>query len=152
MGKITLRPISIENIDQCFDLAIREDQKKFVASIEKSLAYAYVYREQCQPFAIYAAEKMVGYLLTLFDQEDEMYCLWHMMLDVRYQGCGYGKVALALVLDYFKTFPFGKAESAGLTCHEENQAGLGLYRSLGFKETGEKDEDNELIMIRSLLA
>ncbi|MBP2100152.1 RimJ/RimL family protein N-acetyltransferase [Enterococcus rivorum] len=92
----------------------------------------------------------MGYVLTLFDKEDEMYCIWHMMIDAENQGLGYGKAALKLVIDYFQTFPFGKTESIGLTCHEENQAGLRLYRKLGFKETGEKDEDNERVMIRSL--
>lgn len=150
MSKVTLKAVDTENIEECLSLQIQKEQEIFVASTEKSLAYAYVHRDQCQPFAIYASDKIVGYVLTIFDQEDDLYCIWHMLIDAENQGHGYGTAALQLVLDYFQSFPFGKAESIGLTCHENNEAGLCLYRRLEFKETGEKDADNELILTRPI--
>ena len=35
----------------------------------RSLAQAYVYREQCQPFGIYAEGKMVGYVMVIYDYD-----------------------------------------------------------------------------------
>lgn len=151
MNRITLRTIEPNNIEQCLSLKVSKEQERFVATTEKSLAYAYAYREQSQPLGIYVDEEMIGYVLTLFDREDDMYCIWHMMMDSKHQGYGYGGVALKLVIAYFQTVPFGKAKLIGLTCHEENEAGLKLYHQAGFKETGEKDEDDELIMVRSLV-
>lgn len=150
MNQVTLQKIDRENVEQCLNLKRQSTQELFVATIEKSLAYAYVYREQCQPFGIYAGEKMVGYVLTLFDSDEQMYCIWHMLIDFESQGLGYGAAALKLVIAYFQTEPFGKAATIGLTCHEDNEVGLKLYRGLGFKATGEKDEDCEWVMLRSL--
>ncbi|MHC5215808.1 GNAT family N-acetyltransferase [Enterococcus sp. LJL128] len=148
MKNVHLEPIKQENIEAAFQLNVAEEQHRYVAPIEKSLAYAYVNRDQVQPFGIYAEEQMVGYVLTIYDPSDGMYCVWHMLIDSAQQGQGYGYEGLKLVLDYFRSEPFGKGTSIGLSCHEENTQALQLYRRLGFKETGEKDDENELTMLR----
>ena len=55
-----LKPITEENFIDAFDLKLAPGQEEFVSHPVRSLAQAYVYREQCQPFGIYADEKMVG--------------------------------------------------------------------------------------------
>ena len=71
----------------------------------RSLAQAYVYREQCQPFGIYADGKMVGYVMVIYDYDVPEYDIWHMMIDESMQGRGYGSAALDRVLDYVRTKP-----------------------------------------------
>ena len=51
---ITLKPIDESNFLDAFHLQLRDDQTQYVSHPIRSLAQAYVYRDQCQPFGIYA--------------------------------------------------------------------------------------------------
>ncbi len=63
---VELRPITEDNFLDAFNLKLAPGQEKFVSHPIRSLAQAYVYRIQCQPFGIYASGKMVGYVLVPF--------------------------------------------------------------------------------------
>ena len=106
----------------------------------RSLAQAYVYREQCQPFGIYDDDTMVGYVMVIYDYDIPEYDIWHMMIDEAYQGRGYGRTTLDRVLEYIRTKPFGSSDRVTLTCHKENLHALHLYQSKGFTETGTQDD------------
>lgn len=51
--EISLRPITEDNFIDAFNLKLAREQERFVSHPIRSLAQAYVYREQCQPFGIY---------------------------------------------------------------------------------------------------
>ena len=138
---ITLRQIDTSNYLDCFRLRLGADQARFFSDPVRSLAQAYVYREQCVPFGIYAQDTMVGYVLVLYDPDERTYNIWHMMIDVSMQGRGYGSKALDRVLEYIRTKPFGGSDRVALTCNKENPAVRKLYESKGFSATGEEDED-----------
>ena len=147
---IELRPITEENFLDAFRLAIAPGQERFVSHPIRSLAQAYVYRNQCQPFGIYAEGKMVGYVMVIYDYDVPEYDIWHMMIDASTQGCGYGAAALDRVLDYIRTKPFGASDRVALTCNRENAAARALYESRGFRATGVEDEDEvELVLTLS---
>lgn len=138
---INLRIITEENFIDAFNLKLAEGQEKYVSHPIRSLAQAYVYRDQCQPFGIYMDEEMVGYVMVIYDYDIPEYDIWHMMIDEKHQGKGYGKAALEQVLAYIKTKPFGDSSRVTLTCNKDNESALALYRHMGFRETGEEDED-----------
>ena len=138
---ITLRAITEENFIDAFNLKLAPGQERFVSHPVRSLAQAYVYREQCQPFGIYEGDTMVGYVMVIYDYDIPEYDIWHMMIDESYQRRGYGSAALDLVLDYIKTKPFGSSNRVTLTCNKDNIQALILYNSKGFTETGAEDED-----------
>ena len=145
---VTLKCITEDNFLEAFRLKLRKDQEEFVSHPIRSLAQAYVYRNQCQPFGIYQDEEMVGYVMVIYDYDVPEYDIWHMMIDEARQGRGYGKEALKRVLEYIATKPFGESNRVVLTCNQQNIPGLRLYRSLGFKETGNVDEDEiELVKL-----
>ena len=50
---VSLRQISGENFIDAFNLKLAQGQERFVSHPIRSLAQAYVYRDQCQPFGIY---------------------------------------------------------------------------------------------------
>ena len=113
----------------------------------RSLAQAYVYREQCQPFGIYAEDKMIGYVMVIYDYDVPEYDIWHMMIDESMQGRGYGSAALDRVIDYIRKKPFGDSNRVALTCNKNNLAARKLYESKGFSATGIEDEDEiELVL------
>ena len=138
---IYLRKITEENFIDAFHLKLAPGQERFVSHPIRSLAQAYVYREQCQPFGIYEDETMVGYVMVIYDYDIPEYDIWHMMIDESYQKRGYGSAALDRVLDYIKSKPFGSSNRVTLTCNRENIRALNLYQSKGFTETGAADED-----------
>ena len=136
-----LRPITEDNFIDAFNLKLAPGQEKFVSHPIRSLAQAYVYRDQCQPFGIYHDGEMVGYVMVIYDYDIPEYDIWHMMIDEKKQGNGYGSEALDRVLDYIRQKPFGDSDRVALTCNKENPKALGLYKSRGFQETGSEDED-----------
>lgn len=69
-------------------------QEKFVSHPIRSLTQAYVYREQCQPFGIYADGRMVGYVMVIYDYDVPEYDIWHMMIDKSMQGLVTSKAKL----------------------------------------------------------
>ena len=138
---IHLKEITEDNFIDAFNLKLAPGQEQFVSHPIRSLAQAYVYRDQCQPFGIYHDGEMVGYVMVIYDYDIPEYDIWHMMIDETKQGNGYGGAALDRVLDYIRTKPFGDSDRVALTCNKENPKALGLYQSRGFKETGSEDED-----------
>ncbi len=136
-----LRPITEENFLDAFHLRLAPGQENYVSHPIRSLAQAYVYRDQCQPFGIYADDMMVGYVMVIYDYDIPEYDIWHMMIDESKQGQGYGSAALDCVIDYIRTKPFGDSNRVTLTCNRENAGAMKLYKSKGFAETGSEDDD-----------
>ena len=144
---IELKPITEENFVDAFNLKLAPGQEDFVSHPVRSLAQAYVYRNQCQPFGIYDADKMVGYVMVIYDYDIPEYDIWHMMIDKDEQGHGYGSEALDKVIEYIMTKPFGTSNRVALTCNKSNSIALKLYEKKGFAPTGnEYDDEIELAM------
>ena len=145
MNTLSLKRIDESNFLECFGLELAEGQDRFVSHPIRSLAQAYVYYNQCTPFGIFHEGTMVGYVMVIYDHDEETYNLWHMMIDKKYQGKGYGRAAVALCLDYIRTKPFGSSGVVLLSCHKENGRAMGIYEQYGFAATGECDDD-EIMM------
>ncbi len=144
---IELKAITEENFIDAFNLRLAPGQEDFVSHPIRSLAQAYVYRDQCQPFGIYANGKMVGYVMVIYDYDVPEYDIWHMMIDEAEQGKGYGSEALDRVIEYIRTKPFGDSGRVALTCNRNNPIARQLYERKGFSATGIEDEDEiELVM------
>ncbi len=77
---ITLQPITENNFIDAFNLKLAAGQEEYVSHPIRSLAQAYVYREQCQPFGIYDENEMVGYVMVIYDYDVPEYDIWHMMI------------------------------------------------------------------------
>ena len=146
---VELRAITEDNFLDAFALKLAPGQESFVSHPIRSLAQAYVYRDQCRPFGIYAEGKMVGYVMVIYDYDVPEYDIWHMMIDGSMQGHGYGSAALDRVLDYIGTKPFGASDRIALTCSKNNPVARKLYEKKGFRATGVEDEDEiELVLKR----
>ena len=144
---VELRTITENNFIDAFHLKLAPGQEKYVSHPIRSLAQAYVYRDQCQPFGIYADGKMIGYVMIIYDYDVPEYDIWHMMIDEEAQGRGYGSSAMDQVLNYIRTKPFGVSDRVALTCNKNNLVARQLYEKKGFLATGIEDEDEiELVL------
>ena len=141
MDEISLQPIDESNFLDAFQLKLAPEQEAFVSNPVRSLAQAYVYRSQCQPFGIFASDRMVGYVMVIYDYDIPEYDIWHMMIDRDFQGRGYGKAAMGKCLEYIRTKPFGSSNRVALTCNRDNSAARRLYEAFGFRPTGAEDKD-----------
>ena len=131
---VQLKPITKDNLDAVLALSVEEHQESFVSTVADSLAQAYVYRDTAFPFAIYADEKAVGFIMLGYYESRKQYTLWKFLIDKEHQGKGYGKEALKQGIAYLKE-RFGAREIyTGVSLG--NETAKGLYRSVGFVETG----------------
>lgn len=131
---VELREITKENIDEVLVLRVTENQEKYVSSAACSLAQAYVYRETAFPFAVYADESIVGFIMMGFYEARNQYTLWKLLIDRKEQNKGYGREALKQGMEYVKN-RFGADEIyTGVSLG--NEKAKALYRSAGFRETG----------------
>ena len=110
MIQITLKRINEGNFVDAFRLELEEDQNRFVSHPIRSLAQAYVYYHQCTPFGVFLEETMVGYVMVIYDYDLDEYNIWHMMIDKKFQGRGYGEAAMKACLDYIASFYLRKQE------------------------------------------
>ena len=147
---VELRKITEDNFIEAFNLKLAPGQERFVSHPIRSLAQAYVYREQCQPFGICSDGKMIGYVMVIYDNNVPEYDIWHMMIDESMQGRGFGSAALDRVIEYIRPKPFGSSDRVALTCNKDNPIAKKLDESKGFFATGAEDEDElELAMMLS---
>jgi diamine N-acetyltransferase len=93
--------------------------------------------------AIYADEMAVGFIMLYDDSEKPEYFLWRLMIARPYQGKGYGRKAIELLIEYVKTRPGGRELSASYVPMEGGPEGF--YRRMGFEPTGEVD-DGEIVV------
>lgn len=131
---IQLKPITGENLENVLALRVSTEQQRYVSPTAHSLAQAYVYRETAFPFAVYANETLVGFIMFGYYEARRQYTLWKFLIDQRYQGRGYGRAALMQGIAYMKETFAIKELYTGVSLG--NAAAKQLYRSVGFAETG----------------
>jgi diamine N-acetyltransferase len=152
---ITLRPITSENWVECVGLSPTAEQtaRSYVAPNVLSLAQAYA-EPWWVPLAVYADATMVGFMLYGRWPGSGFSALWgdkpkpgidyilRMMIDGRYQGQGYGKAALAALIERITAQPGCRAIE--LDYDRANLAAARLYSGCGFQPIDENDDGEVL--------
>ncbi len=126
---VVLRDITRENFEELVSLHVDQEQEQFVASNLYTIAQMQ-FKEEKIAKGVYVDNKAVG--LIAYDLED--YDIWRLMIDIRYQGRGYGKRAMELVLDILRKD--GRLKTARTSIVVENVVMRNLIESKGFKENG----------------
>ena len=150
---IHLEKVTYDNVVDVCKLKVNKEQKNFVANNKSSLIEAYLTLEMgnhVYPFAICLDKKVIGFVMIGYDDYDEgdpeylkNYFIWRFMIDKKYQGKGYGKEALKLVIDFIKTEPCGEAKACFLSYEPENEIAKKLYQEFGFVEMPEYYEEGD---------
>lgn len=135
---VELREITMENLDDILSLKVFETQERFVSTTAYSLAQAWVFKETAFPFAVYADQILVGFLMLGYYQIKNQYTVWKLLIDEQYQHRGYGREAMKLAIKYIKEH--FQAKEVYLAVSKGNTAAEKLYTSLGFRKTGEANE------------
>lgn len=134
----------ITEVNWRIPLTVSKQQEKYVSSSMKLLARAYAYRNQGS-FAclIYNDVEPVGMALYHDCPELDAYDFSQLFIDERFQGKGYGKEATKMIIERMRA---EKKYNKIVLCYKEgNEVAKSMYESLGFRHTGDVDED-EIIM------
>ncbi len=145
MKNIKLVPVNEDNFDAVIKLDVSKEQTKYVANNTYSLAQAYIFKDEARPMAIMADAIAVGFIMVkqTKTKHGNLLYIWRLMVDTKHQGKGYGKQALKLIIKHAED---DKKDGVILSFVPGNAKAQGLYKSLGIIETGEKDAD-ELIAV-----
>jgi diamine N-acetyltransferase len=137
-GIVTLREVTKDLVRAICILHVAPTQRGFVAPNAVSFAEA-MFEPTAWFRAVMADDVPVGFVMLSIDRKVPKYYLWRYMIDERYQGRGYGRAALALIVDHVRTLP--GATELYVSWVPAPGGPEPFYRGLGFEPTGEMDDD-----------
>lgn len=144
---ITFKPVTEENRADVLQLKVGNGQEHFIESVQQCLDEADK-RKSWRPVGIYHGEELVGFAMYGFFWEYfPVGRVWmdRLLIDEKYQGKGYGKAALHLLLERLRK-EYGR-KKIYLSVIEGNDVAAGMYKNAGFRFTGRRDLHGEHIMV-----
>lgn len=143
-----LCPITAQNKDALLKLEVEDAQKSFIESVAECLDEADG-DARWHPLGLYERQTPVGFAMYGdFGGAGEGVWLDRLLIDRRFQGRGYGRRAVALLLDTLRQ-TYGEVP-VYLSVYEDNARAIRLYKSFGFRMNGEIDSKGEKVMERRL--
>jgi len=145
----SVRPVDRSNAEAVMKLQVAPGQRSFVAPVDRSLAQ--VAYEPCgRAMAMFDGEQAVGMMLLYDVRKDEeepanQLYVWRLLVDARFQKRGYGRLAMAWVVDEARRE--GYAEVGLSHVDKPGHAGA-FYEKLGFAYTGEVDEGERKMLLK----
>ncbi|GIL35835.1 N-acetyltransferase [Phycicoccus sp. DTK01] len=135
---VRLSPVDATTWRAVAALAVAPDQERFVATPLHYLALC-AYGGVWTAYAATVDDDVVGLLMRGVDDEDGSLWLGGILVDAAHQGRGLGRAMVVTALETWTD----EAGAAGFALSYEpaNTRAAALYRSLGFVETGEVDDD-----------
>ena len=150
---ITLKEITYDNLKDVIKLSdtLSEQDKKHVAPNVVSLSEAYLNYNTAWPRAITYDDTVVGFVMVgldnhIADEKDwPVYFLWRFMVGTEYQGKGYGKQTLDLLVQ--------KCKEDGIrylyvSCTRFDPMPYQMYIQYGFEDTGIVDEGESVLKLK----
>jgi diamine N-acetyltransferase len=139
---IELREVTQANWREALRLTVSPDQQRFIAEyapvVAVALAKAYLHLDGATwvPYAIYASATMVGFVALAYQSSTaDQYWIFHIFIDQRYQGRGYGQAALQRFIELV-TQEYPTCRLLQLVVHPENDRAQRLYAAAGFCPKG----------------
>jgi diamine N-acetyltransferase len=138
--EVTLREVTADTVDEILRLKVAPHQENLVATNAKSIAQAHFNPEVAWFRAIYAGEAPVGFLMLWDEPAKPEYYVWRFMIDERYQGLGYGRRAMELLIDHVRARPNATELLNG--AYARPGGAIPFYEKMGFALTGNVDDDD----------
>lgn len=142
MNELSLQEVTQDNWRATLDLAVFPEQQQFIAEYVPiaaiALAKAYIRPGGLVwiPYAFYGGREMVGFTELAHEPASlDNYWIFHFFIDHRYQGQGFGKQAIRLLLQFIHEH-HPQCQVIQLTVHPENERAKRIYTSVGFQPTG----------------
>lgn len=146
---VTLAPAAAANWRDITRVKVAEAQREWVADTAYYLCLS-AYDGLWRSYAVQDdGDAVVGHVMWALDTDDDSHWIGGLVIDVERQGQGLGRATVRALLDLWEREEpalSGTAyREAALSVAPENEVALGLYRSLGFVETGELSDDEVVL-------
>jgi len=150
---ISLREITSANRSDVERLGVTSDQEHYVAGVAESLLEAAATPAACPWYrAVYRGNAPVGFVM-ISDGIAEghpaylgPYFLWRLLIDARWQGRGFGRDALALVVGHVRTRPNARVLLTSVV--PGPNCPIGFYLRCGFSRTGQVFDGEDVLELR----
>jgi diamine N-acetyltransferase len=136
---ISLVEVTLDNWEDVIDLDVREEQAELVGSNVRSLAEASV-RQGSLVRGISSGERIVGFVMAVRETTDGLYHVHRLMVDARYQGAGFGRAGLLLIIETIRRQP-DYQPPVMIEFIAGNTRAEALYVRVGFRDTGVRIPD-----------
>jgi diamine N-acetyltransferase len=134
---VQLHEVDAANWQACAAIRPGPDQERFVAPVAWYLCLCH-YEGIWQSLAIVAGGEVVGHVMWGVDPDDGSYWIGGLVIAEDRQRRGHGRAAVTALLEHLRR---RGAPQAALSYHADNDDARALYSSLGFRETGERADD-----------
>ena len=152
MPDVTLREVTDGNREAVLALAVSGGQTAYVADVAQSLREAAEYPEAKAWYrAVHDHDVPVGFVMISdgITSDDPTllgpYYLWRLLIDHRFQGRGYGRAALDLVVEHVRTRPDARELLVSHVVGPLSPAAF--YETYGFVPTGQVHEGEPVLAL-----
>ena len=140
----TFEPVTPSNINTFAQLHVASNQLDTIETVIECYDEA---QESAlwRPLAIALDGTYIGF--TMYGEFHNPYQVWfdRFFIDERYQGNGYGKAVIGIILDRItKEY---NCKEIYLSVYPHNIPAINLYKQMGFVFTGELDTKGEHVMV-----
>lgn len=150
--ELHVEPINDKNRESAVQLKTGPGQEHFVEDVKQCLSEAD--SNPCwRPVGIYDGSTLVGFAMYGYFREyrpEGRVWLDRLLIDRHFQGNGYGTEALRMLLGRLSG-EYG-CSRIYLSIIEENETAAKLYEKFGFRFSGERDINDEKVMVLELPA
>ena len=143
-SRIDVVPVTAENWRACAALRPAPGQEDFVSPVTYSLCLC-AYGDVWTPWAVTRGGSVVAFAMTGADDDGSRW-IGGLLVDAAVQRAGIARAAVALLRDRLATGP--GCPNVALSYTPDNTAARALYASLGFRETGETEDDGAEVVAR----
>lgn len=142
---VRLEDVTVKNWRACVELEVGASQERFTRSNLYTIAEAQFYPNVVTRAILTSEGEVIGLVLYGQDDEDGNCWIYRFMIDGRYQGRGYGRAALRLIMREMSAR--SECLEVRLRCHKENSVAMGLYDSVEFQRV--TDQGDQVVLTKS---
>ena len=149
--KISIRKIDENNNQDVLNLKIKPEQQDYIESVADCLKEAHEL-SLWRPVGLYDQNQLIGFAMYGLWHEKNQKRVWldRFLIDKQYQGKGYGKQFLDVLLTHI--FDEYGCHEIYLSLYDDNDHALKLYQQIGFVMNGEKDIHGETVMVKKRIS
>lgn len=139
---LTIKKLENKFIKDLKSLQMTEFQKNYVHIDFEDILNNVKKNSNMSVLLVCNDDVVIGFACVLLDEEGDLNLL-KFMIDYNYQGKGYAKQSLLLVLDLIKSQ--AHKDEVWLSVHPNNTKAVDLYKKIGFTQQQTKyDADDEI--------
>lgn len=155
LPNLEFREINKDNFYNVCMLDVKSEDKEFVNNNEMSLAEAYLFKTMgayVLPIAIYRNRVPIGFIMitkgyigdNIKGEYINNYRITRIMIEVKHQNKGLGKLALKQVIEIIKSISINES-FIWISTKEKNAKAIHVYEQNGFKKTNDYCGDEVIL-------